>query len=530
MTKKRETQQKIVENYKLFEEIGTSQYGKVFKALDTKTGEIVAIKVIPLEKFINVPKLEEFTANEIKTLGRINNPNVIKFIEMLKTTNNMYLVYEFCESGTLEQQLIKRTCLSESEALKILKQLLNAFKALYKENILHRYLKPSNILINKDCIKITDFGFCKRVTNPNELNLTMVGSPIYMAPEVLKGLAYTIKAEIWSLGVILYEMLFGICPYEDRTLAGLIEQIETKSYYINKDINNITLNTENLLKKLLVKDSKARIDWNELLNYPLKIEEAEVFEKRSKIIYAVGPKNDFDLTYKLNDIKEEQKKIFNILMKERNKIIYMVDVKYSILDYNLSPKAPLLAYILIKKIHNKIESIKKDISIENTTSKFNNLSQWSTFKFSDQFYSFSSKLNEEFDEIIKTLDILKQEIENILNWDPELGDPNFKLELYDNYINRNYSKNLIISYVEEVNQILHNRLLKQLTDDQISKYIIHAINVLECENFDEFFERNIDYTILLYEQGYFKKQLTFSKERLQETLNNKIVSAKALIS
>jgi serine/threonine protein kinase len=97
--------QKVVENYLLYESIGAGQYGKVYRAKNQKTGETVAIKVIPLEKFHHVPKLEEFTTNEIKTLSRITNPNVVKFIEMLKTANNTYLVYEFCDGGTLEDVL-----------------------------------------------------------------------------------------------------------------------------------------------------------------------------------------------------------------------------------------------------------------------------------------------------------------------------------------------------------------------------------------------------------------------------------------
>ncbi len=125
---------KIVENYILYESIGAGQYGKVFRAKNTKTNETVAVKTIPIDKFKEVPKLEEFTANEIKTLNRIRNPNVIRFIEMLKTANNMYLVYEYCDGGTLEDILQKKHHLSEIESLKLFQQLLNGFKAIYKEN------------------------------------------------------------------------------------------------------------------------------------------------------------------------------------------------------------------------------------------------------------------------------------------------------------------------------------------------------------------------------------------------------------
>ena len=93
---------KVVENYSLLEIIGSGQYGKVYKALNIKNNNLVAIKVVKIEKFKEVPKLEEFTMNEIQTLARISNPYVVKFIEMLKSSRNYYFVYEFCNGGTLE--------------------------------------------------------------------------------------------------------------------------------------------------------------------------------------------------------------------------------------------------------------------------------------------------------------------------------------------------------------------------------------------------------------------------------------------
>ena len=91
---------------------------------------------------------------------------------------------------------------------------------------MHRDIKPDNILINNGNIKIADFGFCKPLENPNELAQTMLGSPIYMAPEILKGEVYTMKADIWSLGVVLYEMIYGFCPFEEKTIARLISLID----------------------------------------------------------------------------------------------------------------------------------------------------------------------------------------------------------------------------------------------------------------------------------------------------------------
>ena len=91
---------------------------------------------------------------------------------------------------------------------------------------MHRDLKPSNILVSDGIIKIADFGFCKSLDSHRDLAQTMLGSPIYMAPEVLKGEIYTIKADIWSLGVVIYEMLYGFCPFEERSIARLINLLD----------------------------------------------------------------------------------------------------------------------------------------------------------------------------------------------------------------------------------------------------------------------------------------------------------------
>lgn len=87
---------------------------------------------------------------------------------------------------------------------------------------MHRDLKPDNIFFDNGVLKLGDFGFCKTLGKANDMASTMLGSPIYMAPEVLKGEAYSSRADIWSLGVVLYEMLFGYCPFQSNSIAKLI--------------------------------------------------------------------------------------------------------------------------------------------------------------------------------------------------------------------------------------------------------------------------------------------------------------------
>jgi len=103
----------------------------------------------------------------------------------------MYMIYEFCDGGNLEELLHRKRAFTENEALYFFKQIINGYFSLYKRNILHRDLKLQNILLKDGSIKIADFGFCKILSRRNDLTSTIVGSPIYMAPEILKGKPYT---------------------------------------------------------------------------------------------------------------------------------------------------------------------------------------------------------------------------------------------------------------------------------------------------------------------------------------------------
>ena len=526
---------KIVENYILYESIGAGQYGKVFRAKNTKTNETVAVKTVPIDKFKEVPKLEEFTANEIKTLNRIKTPNVVRFIEMLKTANNMYLVYEYCDGGTLEDLLQKKHHLSEVESLKIFQQLLNAFKAIYKENILHRDLKPSNILVHNGVVKIADFGFCKKMSGPQELTFTMVGSPIYMAPEVLKGYPYNIKADVWSLGVVLYELLFGICPYEEKTLPALINLIDKKQLIFHTEVNTISPNTENLLRKMLTYDHKARIDWSELVDYNLNI---EALERAPAPQLGLGGAmrldlesvNTFNDQYQFKVQSEE--KIVKTLMKERNKVAFVSNVLHAMLEFNISSKTPIVAFVLLKRLHQLLEILRREISVENSDSKFKLLEKWNEFQASDEFLAFSRYVNEELEEASSFINIFKQEINVLISANPhdnDLKDPVFKMERLNTTLDMRYLHNLLLSYIEEVKNVAQEKFSK-LDDNEGMKFLFHANEVLDVDNLEEFFERALDGPGLkLNDQPYFINTKKLSKDKLLETINMKLTSSKVKV-
>lgn len=168
-------------------------YGKVYKGVNTDTNEDVAVKVIQSDKFVRNPQLEEYTVNEIKVLTELGDtPHIVRYLDMLKTANNYYFVYEYCNGGTLEKQITQYRNSPEkviplSKTITFFGEILSAFKLLTRNKIMHRDLKPDNILLHNGRIKIADFGFSKSLRSPTDLAQTMLGSPIYMAPEVLNG-------------------------------------------------------------------------------------------------------------------------------------------------------------------------------------------------------------------------------------------------------------------------------------------------------------------------------------------------------
>lgn len=153
-------------------------------------------------------KFRELLESEIKVLKSCENSNVIRLYDMKKTPNNFYLILEYCNGGDLDVYVKKRKYLTENEAIDIMCQLIHGFEHLYKHKILHRDLKLANILLNDGVVKIADFGFSKML-GEEDLAATMLGSPLNMAPEVLQNQEYSNKADIYSLGVCYYWMLYG---------------------------------------------------------------------------------------------------------------------------------------------------------------------------------------------------------------------------------------------------------------------------------------------------------------------------------
>ena len=248
--------------YHKYEQIGKGAYSTVYKAYHNDLSKIFAVKEINIS--IHKKNIERFR-EEIFLMNKLNHQNILKLYETIEDDNYIYLILEYCENGDLKNFLNKRP-MKEKNVRKFMKQIVSGLQYLNNKNVYHRDLKPQNILLTKDyTIKISDFGLAKTCESDTLLD-TICGSPMYMAPEIMKYKKYDTKADLWSLGVIFYQMLTGKTPYTARSHSELMSNIENQEIIFPKYIC-VTKEGLDLLLKLLQKKSDERMTWDELFKH-----------------------------------------------------------------------------------------------------------------------------------------------------------------------------------------------------------------------------------------------------------------------
>ena len=245
-----------LDNYKIEETIGEGTYGKVKLATHIKLNEKVAIK------FINKKKLQkgddERIKNEIKIITKLNHPNILKAFEVFDDETNYYIVMERPIRGDLFNYICSKGRLSMDEASFIFYQIVNGIQYLHKNKIVHRDMKPENIMLTKDMIvKIGDFGLSKYFKSSESRLKTNCGSPCYSAPEVLRGNRYKPQpVDLWGLGIILYCMVCGELPFEDEREDILVRKVTLGKYTCPLFVSDIF---KSFFKKILCPNPNERI-------------------------------------------------------------------------------------------------------------------------------------------------------------------------------------------------------------------------------------------------------------------------------
>ena len=204
----------IIQDFDVLKEIGAGSYGKVYKVYLNKAKKFFALKIYNKKQIKNL-NLYDNLFNEIKNLVICNHPNIIKLYSVFDDSKKIYLVLELANDGNLYKKLKKKKKFSENQTRIYIYEILKAIKYLHTKTpqILHRDIKPENILLNEEKVKIADFGWSKL---NDKFRNTFCGTPDYLSPEMIKGTGHNEKLDIWTIGVLMFELLHGRTPFEPK--------------------------------------------------------------------------------------------------------------------------------------------------------------------------------------------------------------------------------------------------------------------------------------------------------------------------
>eukprot|EP01090_Pellita_catalonica_P022915 TRINITY_DN90_c0_g1_i2.p1 TRINITY_DN90_c0_g1~~TRINITY_DN90_c0_g1_i2.p1 ORF type:complete len:523 (+),score=94.16 TRINITY_DN90_c0_g1_i2:32-1600(+) len=256
--------------------LGTGAYGSVYEGIDLTTAKVCALKVIDMQNAKADPNLERLLQREIEIMKKLKHENIVDFygthfIKKKGKIKKVVLAMEYCNAGDLTHyrraQDDKR--LSESEVRELMKQIASAFKYMHTLNVIHRDIKPDNILLQnvrgRIVIKIADFGH-SRILEPFTYTESGVGSLAFMAPEVVRGQEYSSNVDLWSIGVVLFELLTGKLPYLGDSAFKLVQKISEDDHLWPETIKVSPL-MRTFVNDLLTKDPTQRMAWDRFFDH-----------------------------------------------------------------------------------------------------------------------------------------------------------------------------------------------------------------------------------------------------------------------
>ncbi|XP_073251372.1 serine/threonine-protein kinase 3-like [Porites lutea] len=251
------------EVFDVLEKLGEGSYGSVFKAMHKETGQVVAIKQVPVDT-----DLQEII-KEISMMQQCDSPYVVKYYGSYFKNTDLWIVMEFCGAGSVSDLMkIRNKTLTEEEIACILKYTLKGLEYLHLRRKIHRDIKAGNILLNAEGhAKLADFGVAGQLTDTMAKRNTVIGTPFWMAPEVIQEIGYDCLADIWSLGITAIEMAEGKPPYADIHPMRAIFMIPTKPPPSFKEDDKWSKEFKDFVTRCLVKNPEERATATQLLQH-----------------------------------------------------------------------------------------------------------------------------------------------------------------------------------------------------------------------------------------------------------------------
>lgn len=463
--------QKINDRYEIIRNIGEGGMANVYLAIDTILNRKVAVKILRGDLATDEKFVRKFQ-REASAASNLDHPNIVGIYDVGEDDGNYYIVMEYVEGQTLKSLIKRRGSLTLLEVVDIMTQLTSGIEHAHEKGIIHRDIKPQNVLILDDgLVKIADFGIAQAL-NSNELTQTnsVMGSVHYLPPEQANGIGSTYKSDIYSLGILMFELLIGKVPFKGENAVEIaIKQMKDPIPSVCDLKEDIPQSVENIILKATAKNPKNRYDTVEDMKYDIKTcldedkkNEPKIvfpfpeFEKDEEIVSRTRTRKNEDIEEK-EEIKEEKKNskaiwITGIILTILVAVILFFVILYPKMTAPKTVEIPDVTNMSVKEATDELEKIGLKVSTEDKE-------------------DYSDEINE--GNVIKTSPRAGKSIKEgaSITLVVSLGKEGFEIE---NYVGQNYltvkaileGKKIVVETEEEEHtkdetEIKENIILKQ---------------------------------------------------------------------